>query len=191
MNKFEQYVERIRTEKLRENIMPLRQQINQAWAQKKITNWAGRYGYDKEEVEQKILSDDMFASFFAKDPIKQNYTEKIAEDLLGVKHLPNNGISFSKEGELCKGCFSDNSKSVDFVRNNTYITQKYTRGNGGSQDNQYRDVIQFLTYGSKRYKVAAYVDGSYYTDEKRNELRKLFADNPNVQICSLGDLYED
>lgn len=32
MNKFEQYVERIRTEKLRENIMPLRQQINQAWA---------------------------------------------------------------------------------------------------------------------------------------------------------------
>lgn len=133
----------------------------------------------------------MFASFFAKDPIKQNYTEKIAEDLLGVKHLPNNGISFSKEGELCKGCFSDNSKSVDFVRNNTYITQKYTRGNGGSQDNQYRDVIQFLTYGSKRYKVAAYVDGSYYTDEKRNELRKLFADNPNVQICSLGDLYED
>lgn len=113
MNKFEQYVERIRTEKLRENIMPLRQQINQAWAQKKITNWAGRYGYDKEEVEQKILSDDMFASFFAKDPIKQNYTEKIAEDLLDVKHLPNNGISFSKEGELCKGCFSDNSKSVD------------------------------------------------------------------------------
>ena len=191
MNKFEQYVERVRTEQLRNNIAPLRQQIKQSWAQKKIINWAARYGYDKEEVEQKILEDDMFASCFAKDPIKQNYTEKIAEQLLGVKHLPNNGISFSKEGELCNGCFSDNSKSVDFIRDNTYITQKYTRGNGGAQDNQYRDVIQFLTYGSKQHKVAAYIDGSYYTDEKRSELKKLFADNPNVQICSLGDLYEN
>ena len=73
----------------------------------------------------------------------------------------------------------------------TYITQKYTRGNGGAQDNQYRDVIQFLTYGSKQHKVAAYVDGSYYTDEKRSELKRIFADNPNVQICPLGDLYEN
>lgn len=30
-----------------------------------------------------------------------------------------------------------------------------------------------------------------YTDEKRSELKKIFADNPNVQICSLGDLYEN
>lgn len=126
MNKFEQYVERVRTEQLRSNIVPLRQQIKQSWAQKKIINWAARHGYDKEEVEQKVLEDDMFASCFAKDPIKQNYTEKIAEQLFGVKHLPNNGLSFSKEGELCDGCFSDNSKSVDFIRNGTYVTQKYT-----------------------------------------------------------------
>lgn len=88
MNKFEQYVERVRTEQLRNNIAPLRQQIKQSWAQKKIINWAARYGYDKEEVEQKILEDDMFASCFAKDPIKQNYTEKIAEQLLGVNTCP-------------------------------------------------------------------------------------------------------
>ena len=38
MNKFEQYVERVRTEQLRNNIAPLRQQIKQSWAQKKIIN---------------------------------------------------------------------------------------------------------------------------------------------------------
>lgn len=115
----------------------------------------------------------------------------MAEKLLQVKHLPNNAISFSKNGDICEACAATNSKSVDFIKDDVYITQKYTRGKGGSQDNQYRDVIQFLTYGSKKYKVAAYVDGSYYTEQKRNELKAIFANNPNVQICSLGDLYNE
>ena len=79
MNKFEDYVSSVRRKGLKENIAPLRKQIKYAWAQKKIVNWAEKYGYDKNEVEQKIMNDDMFAAMFAKDPIKQNYTEKIAE----------------------------------------------------------------------------------------------------------------
>lgn len=191
MTSFEKYIDTIRTQKLKENIKPLREQIHSGWAQKKIENWAMRYGYDKNEVERKILVDDMFAASFAKDPMKQNYTEKIAEQLLQVKHLPNTGISFTKEGELCPHPAAGNSKTVDFIKDGVYITQKYTRGQGGSQDNQYRDVIQFLTYGSKKYKVAAYIDGSYYTPVKRRELEKMFEHNPNVQICSLGELYEN
>lgn len=191
MTSFEKYIDTIRTQKLKENIKPLREQIYSGWAQKKIENWAVRYGYDKDEVEQKILMDDMFAASFAKDPMKQNYTEKIAEQLLQVKHLPNTGISFTKDGELCSHPAAGNSKTVDFIKDGVYITQKYTRGQGGSQDNQYRDVIQFLTYGSKNYKVAAYVDGSYYTPAKQRELEKMFEHNPNVQICSLGELYEN
>lgn len=191
MSKFEDYVSSVRRKGLKENIAPLRKQIKYTWAQKKIVNWAEKYGYDKNEVEQKIMNDDMFAAMFAKDPIKQNYTEKIAEQLLGVKHLANTAMSFTEDGELVEGCAVNNSKSVDFIKDNVYITQKYTTSNGGAQDNQYRDVIQFLKYGSKRHKVAAYIDGSYYTTAKRNELKRLFADNPNVQICSLGDLYEE
>lgn len=190
MSKFEDYVSSVRRKGLKENITPLRKQIKYAWAQKKIVNWAEKYGYDKNEVEQKIMNDDMFAAMFAKDPIKQNYTEKIAEQLLGVKHLANTAMSFMENGELVEGCAVNNSKSVDFIKDGVYITQKYTTSNGGAQDNQYRDVIQFLKYGGKKHKVAAYIDGSYYTTAKRNELKRLFADNPNVQICSLGDLYE-
>ena len=133
----------------------------------------------------------MFAASFAKDPIKQNYTGALAEQILQVKHLPNNAISFSENGDICGTCAATNSKPVDFIKDNIYITQKYTRGKGGAQDNQYRDVIQFLTYGSKKHKVAAYVDGSYYTEQKRNELKSIFVSNPNVQICSLGDLYNE
>ena len=191
MTSFEKYIDTIRMQKLKENIKPLREQIHSGWAQKKIENWAMRYGYDKNEVEEKILMDDMFAVSFVKDPMKQNYTEKIAEQLLQVKHLPNISMSFTKEGELCPHPAAENSKTVDFIKDGVYITQKYTRGQGGSQDNQYRDVIQFLTYGSKNYKVAAYVDGSYYTPAKRQELKKMFEHNPNVQICSLGELYEN
>ncbi len=190
MNKFEDYVSSVRRKGLKENIAPLRKQIKYAWAQKKIVNWAEKYGYDKNEVEQKIMNDDMFAAMFAKDPIKQNYTEKIAEQLLGVKHLANTAMSFTENGELVEGCAVNNSKSVDFIKDGVYITQKYTTSTGGAQDNQYRDVIQFLKYGSKKHKVAAYIDGSYYTVAKRTELKRLFASNPNVQICSLGDLYE-
>ena len=72
------------------------------------------------------MNDDMFAAMFAKDPIKQNYTEKIAEQLLGVKHLSNTAMSFTENGDLVEGCAVNNSKSVDFIKDGVYITQKYT-----------------------------------------------------------------
>lgn len=133
----------------------------------------------------------MFAEMFAKDPIKQNFTEKIAAELLSVAAQPNKGMSFSPEGELQKGASYRNSKTVDFVKDGIYITQKYTNGTGGSQDNQFRDVITFLEYGSKKHRVAAYVDGSYYTPKKIEQLKKHFHNNPNVQICSLKEIYEN
>ena len=80
------------------------------------------------------------------------------------------------------------SKSVDFVVNNTYITQKYTRSTGGAQDNQYADVIDFLIKGSKKNKVAAIVDGSYWNDGKREELKEYFKSNDNVQVLSMDDI---
>lgn len=188
---FEEYVLSIRKQKLRENVELFRKSIHSKEAQKKITNWAALHSFSKEEVEKKILNDDMFAAVFAKDPIKQNFTEKIAEQLLGCVSLPNSSLSFSPDGELQKGPNIRNSKTVDFIKDGVYITQKYTNGTGGAQDNQYRDVITFLTYGSKKYRVAAYIDGSYYTPQKILELKQMFASNPNVKICSLGELYEN
>ena len=69
--------------------------------------------------------DDMFAASFVKDPMKQNYTEKIAEQLLQVKHLPNISMSFTKEGELCPHPAAENSKTVDFIKDFSSFRVKY------------------------------------------------------------------
>lgn len=191
MSVFEEYVHQIRKEQLKKNTVLFRKEIHTAAAQKKIANYAELHFRSKEEIEQKILTDDIFAEVFAKDPIKQNFTEKIAENLLGVAAQPTKGMSFSPGGELQKGANFRNSKTVDFIKDGVYITQKYTNGTGGGQDNQFRDVITFLEYGSKKHRVAAYVDGSYYTPKKIEQLKEHFRGNSNVQICSLKELYEN
>ena len=77
------------------------------------------------------------------------------------------------------------SKKLTHIFN---ITQKYTRSTGGAQDNQYADVVDFLSKGSKKYKVAAIVDGSYWDNSKRQELKNFFNNNNNVQILSMNDI---
>lgn len=110
---------------------------------------------------------------------------------MGVAVQPNKGLSFSSGGELQNGAHIGNSKTVDFIKDGVYITQKYTNGVGGGQDSQFRDVITFLEYGSKKHRVAAYVDGSYYTTRKVQQLKEHFCNNLNVRICSLREIYEN
>lgn len=157
----------------------------------KVENYADRYGFSTEEIFEKIKNDDLVASFFAKNPSKQNFTEKLVSELLGVKTLPQQGkncIRFREDGEICSTKTSGTTKSADFFIGSTYITQKYTRSSGGAQDNQYADVVDFLTKGSKKQKVAAIVDGSYWDNGKRLELKKYFSNNPNVKILSMDDI---
>ena len=71
--------------------------------------------------------------------------------------------------------------------NGCYATQKYTDGNGGAQDNQRNDVIDFLKRGSIKHKVAAIVDGTYW-DKYRPQLVQEFANNPNVIITSVSEI---
>lgn len=188
---FEEYVYQVRKEKLKENLSLLRKEIDTSATKAKILNWAELHGFQYEEIRNKILEDDVVAAIFAKDPIKQNFTEKIAEKLLGVAAQPTKRMSFTPDGELQKGAHIINSKTVDFIKDGVYITQKYTNGIGGSQDNQFRDVITFLEYGSKKHRVAAYVDGSYYTPKKIQQLKERFRDKPNVSIHSLREIYEN
>ena len=70
-----------------------------------------------------------------------------------------------------------------------YATQKYTDGEGGAQDNQRNDVIDFLKRGSIKHKVAAVVDGVYW-DKYRDVIRAEFANNPNVLITSVTEITE-
>ena len=83
-------------------------------------------------------------------------------------------------------------KSLDFrwISNGytVYATHKYTRKEGGAQDNQYESV-QTLLYAFQNVKaedlkeedlnviLLAIVDGPYYTKEKFEELRCLTRSN--------------
>lgn len=91
-------------EQLKKNISRVRGEIKNRDFQLKIQNWSEKYGFEKEEVENKILQDDMFVANFAKDPSKQNIYEKLAVQFIKsipfiskFVNLPNNTKLFRSE----------------------------------------------------------------------------------------------
>jgi hypothetical protein len=191
--KFIELVEKRKKEQRLNNIKELRQGINSEWVKTKINNHLERFSgiFTYEDIQNEILHSDIVASLFAKDPSKQNISEKMVEELLKIKKLPASGkncIRFNQTGEIVSTSAPSHTKSADFIVDDAYITQKYTMETGGAQDNQYDDVVSFLTYGSQQYKVGALVDGLYWENGKRQELINYFKDNPNVVILSMDNL---
>ena len=153
---FEELVRQKEQELISKNLKELRDNINEKDYEEKILNYCEKYNFDMNFIKQQILTNDVVASFFSKDPTKQNFTEKLIAKLLNTKTLPQQGkncIRFNKEGEIDCLRSPETTKSADFCINQTYITQKYTRGKGGAQDNQYKDVVDFLEKGSKKYEI--------------------------------------
>lgn len=190
MKDFEVLVKEAEQRLIKKNLEDIKKNIDNSDYTLKIQNYCDKFGFLFEDVKQQILTNDLVASFFAKDPSKQNFTEKLVEELLNSKVLPQLGkncVRFTQDGEIVSKKTPNASKSADFLINNIYITQKYTRSTGGAQDNQFNDVVDFLIKGSKKYKVAAIVDGSFW-DDKRDELKFFFKDNPNVLILSMNDI---
>lgn len=164
----------------------------------KIKNFIDRFDgmFLEQDIIQKILNDDAFAAMFAKDPTKQNISEKMCSDYIGIKRAPQSGkncIRFTDTGDIVSSKKEGGCKSVDFILpEGVYATQKYTGANtGGAQDNQFDDVVAFLKNGSIHHKVAAIVDGWYWEDNHMKErLSEMFADNSNVYIFSADDYKE-
>lgn len=63
---------------LQANILLVRSQIDNEDFILKIKNHSDKFDRTPEEVRSKILTDDMYAEIFAKDPAKQNIYEKLA-----------------------------------------------------------------------------------------------------------------
>lgn len=188
---FTAYVEQKKKEARLANIEEVRKEIDKSWVKTKIENHIAAFDgiMSVEEVREAILTNIIVASKFCKDPGKQNISEKLAAEVLGLDKLPAQGkncIRFDNNGNIVSTS-TGNTKSVDFMLGEYYATQKYTTEEGGAQDNQRNDVIDFLTRGSIKYKVAAIVDGPYW-DVHRADLITLFADNPNVLITSVTEL---
>lgn len=192
---FIDFVEKKKIEARKNNIKEIRADIDKAWVKEKISNhmdsFSGLFSYD--EIRQGILESDLIASKFCKDPSKQNISEKLAAEVLGIDKLPASGkncIRFNDKGDVVSASDGGrNTKSADFLFEGYYATQKYTSEEGGAQDNQRNDVIDFLKRGSINHKVAAIVDGVYW-EKYRPILREEFKDNPNVLITSITEITE-
>lgn len=188
---FTKYVEEKKKEARLKNIEEVRKDIDKSWVKEKIVNHTQLFDglFTEEEIRNQILTNDIVASKFCKDPSKQNISENLASQVLKLTKLPSGGkncIRFNDDGDICSSS-SGNTKSADFKYNEYYATQKYTDGRGGAQDNQKNDVIDFLKRGSKKHKVMAIVDGAFWEDE-REKLKTMFANNENVVITSVSEL---
>ena len=188
-------------EQLKKNISRVRGEIKNRDFQLKIQNWSEKYGFEKEEVENKILQDDMFVANFAKDPSKQNIYEKLAVQFIKsipfiskFVNLPNNTKLFVVNGEITSK--RDNEvKSIDFIFNigdyKFYCSHKYIREtSGGAQGNQYNDVRNFLRNCKKRSDGNEYFiaicDGPYF-DSKISLMNNDFGSS-NVKALTIEDL---
>lgn len=195
--KFIDYVEKLKVEARKKNIQMVRKEIDTADVKKKINTfvkaWDGLWTVD--EVKDQILTNDIVAAKFAKDPSRQNIGETAVNNLLGEdKKLGTNQVRFDANGEMVSGPSQAGcSKSADYFFDEVYYTQKFTTGSGGAQDLAYHDVIEFLEKGSILYKVGAILDGTYWESGKRDSLKRYFANNPNVVIVSMDDIkqYEE
>lgn len=189
---FIKFVERKKREARLDNIKEVRQDIDKSWVEEKIQNHILAFDgiFTMDEIKEGILTNDIIASKFCKDPGKQNISEKLAEEVLKTKKLPASGkncIRFNDLGDIVHSS-TGNSKSADFKIGDYYATQKYTDGTGGAQDNQRNDVIDFLKRGSQKHKVMAIVDGAFWENGQKAMLKELFIDNPNVIITSVTEL---
>lgn len=196
--KFIDYVEKLKLEARKQNIRIVREEVDKPWVKTKINTFIATWDgmWTAEEVKEQILTNDIVAAKFAKDPGRQNIGEVAVNNLLGTdKKLGANQVRFDANGEMVSGpTRAGCSKSADyFLDDGIYYTQKFTTGSGGAQDLAYHDVIEFLEKGSILYKVGAILDGTYWNSGKRESLKRYFADNPNVVIVSMDDIkqYEE
>lgn len=191
---FTEYVEKKKIEARKANIEEVRRDVDKAWVKTKISNHVLAFDglMTEEQIREAILTDVIVASKFCKDPGRQNISEKLAAEVLGLKKLPASGkncIRFNDKGDIVSDK-NGNTKSTDFMLGEYYATQKYTDWDGGAQDNQYDDVVDFLKRGSIKHKVAAIVDGPYW-DNHLSALKELFVNNPNVLITSVTEITEN
>jgi len=149
------------------------------------------------EVLREITKSSLVASFFAKDPKKQNISEKSQLEFLNQKL--NRLVSkpsclyIMTDGKIekhTKHPSNATAKSIDFesIDNSCgfdcqeYYFAKVTEQGGGAQDNQWTDVRSFIEGAKKNLdiiksekgdyslgpKFIAVVDGHFYWDNNNN-----------------------
>jgi hypothetical protein len=184
----------------------------------KISNWANKFGYSFNEIKEKIINDEIFRCVFVKDPAKQNLYQNLASKYISsldivenFKVLPAGGKNaiYLTNGKILKGDLLKNQskdiKSIDFMWNcknlTFYASHKYTEMNGGAQDNQYKDIQDFLHHSrdcnEKNTIFLAICDGDYYLqkdsktgDETKIKRLQRLTDNKTSFVLNINELKE-
>ena len=180
----------------------------------KVKNFCKLHGFTINAVEEEIENNPIAAAYFAINPNRQKFHEKAAADfiknLAGVedfKSLPSNkwavvnGAVQAKK-DLKKSGGYPSAKTIDFqwkYNNATfYASHKYTKEEGGSQGNQYKDLQSFIeaarhTVLQNTYFVAI-ADGEFYRRKNgqanmiRLERLKQLAGGGKVYACDINGL---
>lgn len=192
------YVEELKQKRYKKNIDLVRKKNNAPWTVEKIRNYIEKFGnylpYTVKDVQLLIQDNDIVASFFAKNPSKQNVGERVAAEILELQRLPRQGADsarFSAEGEIIFQNRIDSTKAADFYYNGYYVICKYTEGRGSGQDSQKEDVINFLVKAALgKHKAGAILDGVYWEDKHREQMRKLFQHNENIVVSSIQEILD-
>lgn len=195
-------------------------QKNEAGMMMKISTFCRRSGSHFDDVREKILEDKMFAFHFAKDPAKQNLFETAAGNYIrkikcvsNYKKLPSSGpkATYVVKGGVINGkerkklVIKTDAKSIDFSwecgDKKFYTLHKYTRQSGGAQDNQYKDIQDFIenanhSHDDKHFFIAI-ADGTYFNTRngqanvsKIENLKKISNNNMGVYAVKISELDE-
>ena len=159
----------------------------------KIKNESIKKQFNENDIIENIKINKLYASFFCKNPLKQNLAEKTQYIILkSLREKEPNGVLLKPKFPDIKKCNLylhkgklvnqklNMSKSIDFVSEstNTYFCCKYINEYGGSQDNQYNDIKLFLNecknIKNTNINICLVLNGKYFTKNKILELRKIY-----------------
>lgn len=183
--------------KMKQNLADVKKSLNEEWLQKKVKNFSQKFEiFSEKEIFQRIKSDKVAAAFFAKDPSKQGIHEKTAYDFLKGEFgegqlLPKSGKNarYVVNGDISSKRSGKKHKSIDFIFNYKgfvlVCSHKYTKENGGGQDNQRNDLINFVESAKKPAEGLIFIaiaDGNYYQESSCKNLNEIKKAAKSVRI---------
>ncbi|MCL2040158.1 MAG: hypothetical protein FWG85_06990 [Bacteroidetes bacterium] len=213
LNYEEEYKKQIKA-----NLLKVLDELKTSDMKIKIQKFADKFGYSYNEIEGKIVNDEIFRCVFSKEPSKQNLYQTLAATFINSLPMVENfeilasggkNAVYIENGKLFTGIDLINKakevKSIDFSWNvgkiKFYASHKYTKDSGGAQDNQYLDIQNFLKNArdnnSKDTIFLAICDGKYYqkkdsqTNDETKILRlKRLTDNKTSFVLTINELMD-
>ncbi len=171
-----------------------------------VINFAHKVGLSPEVLWHEFCTNDM-SLHYAVDPTKQTLHQTVAAEWIeslpmvrNFRTLPGDGPDalYVSGGLLMRAdqlANADVPKSVDFyfetidfygVILRFYVAHKYTKDDGGAQENQFRDLLAFCVESSKLKKekgirILSLADGAFYQKTRRKT-------NGGNRLCELKDI---